>query len=194
MQKQQGLLNKSNPKIQEQVDVFVANGIQIIHNQRVSNSIINNLKNVDDPVDAIAAMTLKVVGLIEADAEKKGAKLADVTKISGASQLMGEIIHLGEASGAIQPLSDEQKYQAFSLAVSTYLDNAVSSGKMSKEQLMAYAREAQQTPEGQKIASELQKGQASQGSANVPPAQVSAGQGGQLPVNPNQQGPQMFRR
>ena len=182
---QQGLLNKPDPRLQEQVDIFVSNGIQIIHNQRLSGNLIKQLKNSKDPVDTISAATLKVIEMLEADAEKKGAKLQDATKINGANQLMGEIINLAETSKAIEPLTDEQKYQAFSLALSTYLDKAVTSGKMSKEQLMAHAEEAQQTPEGQKIAQELQGGQ-----APGVPGQAQ----GQNPGVPGQPNAQMMRR
>jgi hypothetical protein len=172
MEKPQGLLNQPNPKTQEQVDIFVSNGIQIIHSKKISDNIIKQLKGSKDPVEVISTITLKVVEILENDAVKKGVTLTDVTKVHGANQLMGEIINLAEKAKAVEPLNDEQKYQAFALAVSTYLDRAVKSGKITQEQLMALAKEAQQTPEGQKIAQELQRGQESQPvtpNVSVPP-------------------------
>lgn len=164
MEKQEGLLAQGgkqqqvDPKSQDQFDIFVANGINIIHEQATADAIINQVKSNPDPIDAIAKATLDVVVRLEESAASNGIQLEDSVKIAGANQLMGEIINLTEVSGG-NKLADEQKYQAFSLAVSMYLDGAIKSGKMTKEQLVQMGQEAQQTPEGQQIAQQMQQGQ-----------------------------------
>ena len=154
-----GLINQEqtaqpNPKVQEEADIFVANGIRIIHDQKVSDGLINQIKSSKDPIEAVADATLSIVERLEQSSSQNGATLSDAAKIHGSNQLMGEIINLAEIAG-VPKLNDEQKYQAFSLAVSKYLDGAVKSGKMSKEQLAQMGQEAQGTPEGQKIAQGL---------------------------------------
>lgn len=159
MEKMKGLLQnqKIDPKLQEQGDMFIANGINIIHDPETTNAILQQVQSNPDPIDAIARVTLDIVVRLEESAAANGIELEDSTKIAGANQLMGEIINLVEVSG-VKKLEDEQKYQAFSLAVSMYLDGAVKSGKMTKEQLIQMGQEAQQTPEGQKIAQQMQQG------------------------------------
>jgi len=173
MNKTKGLLQgqKVNPATQEQFDMFIANGLSIIHERETTDAILNQIQSNPDPIDAIAKATLDIVVRLEDSAAANGMKLEDSTKIAGANQLMGEIINLVEVSGG-KKLADEQKYQAFSLAVSMYLDGAVKSGKMTKEQLVQMGQEAQQTPEGQKIAAQMQQGQQGQ-----PPMQQGQPQG-----------------
>jgi len=157
-----GLLSKGNtgsvdPAIQEQFDMFMSSGISIIHDKKVSDSLIKQLRISKEPVDSIAQILLGVIRRIENSAESNGIKIDTSVKVSGANQLLGEIINLAETVG-MPPLTDEQKYQAFSLAISLYINEAIKSGKMTKEQLMQMAEEAKQTPEGQKITQQMQQG------------------------------------
>lgn len=154
-----------DPKIQEECDIFVTNGIQIIHDEKVSNNLIQQIKANKDPIEGIAQATLSIVERLEESAAQSGMKISDAAKIHGSNQLMGEIITLAEAAG-MQPLNEEQRYQAFSFAISKYIDNAVRSGKMTKEQLGQMSLEAQQSPEGQKISQQMnipQQGQVNLG-------------------------------
>lgn len=162
----EGLLaqNKSNPKNQEQLDMFVANGLNIVHDQKITDVILSQVQKNPDSVDAIAKATLMVINKLEDSSSSNGIKIEDGIKIVGANQIMGEIINLTEKAG-MEPLIDEQKYQAFSLAISMYLDGAVKSGKMTKEQLISMGQDAQQSPEGQRIAQEMQQGQPDKGGA-----------------------------
>lgn len=146
-----------DPKMQEQFDIYIANGINIIHEPKISDALLKQIQSNPDPIDAIAQATLSVIARLEDSAASNGIKIDDSVKISGANHLMGEIMNLAEKAG-IKPLMEEQRYQAFSLAVSMYLDDAVKSGKMSKEQLAQMSQEAQQTPEGQDIAAQMQQG------------------------------------
>ena len=185
-QMRSGLLNRTDPKIQEQITIFVANGLQIIHDPKITDDILNTIKAGKDPLEAIASVTVKIVDLLERHAEQKGVKLADATKIYGANNIMGEIILLAEKAGIIPKLTDEQKRQAYSLAVSMYLNDAVQSGKMTKEQLIQLAQQAKQTQQGQKIAGRVENEVRMQG-AEAPPG-VQGPQPGvpQQPMPPNQ--------
>lgn len=155
----EGLLaqGQATPKNQEQFDIFIANGVNIIHEQKTTDAILNQIQKNPDPVDAIAKATLMVITRLEESAIANGIKVEDSVKIAGANQLMGEIINITESSG-MEPLVEEQRYQAFSLAISMYLDRSVKSGKITKEQLAQMSQGAQQTPEGQEIAQRMQQG------------------------------------
>jgi len=68
--------------------------------------------------------------------------------------LMGEIISIAEIAGA-EPLSEEERYKAFSLAVSKYLSNAVKTGRISPDQLQQMKQQAMQSPQGQEIVNKV---------------------------------------
>jgi len=152
-----GLLNQqpqegqADPKMQDNIDMFLANGIRIVHNKKVSDGFIKQIVGANNPVVAIADATLNVVDRLEGSASENGVgTLPPETLAQVANALMGEIMEMAEIAG-LKPLSDDEKYQSFSLAVSKYIDKAVKSGKMSKEELGQMGDQAAQTPEGQKI-------------------------------------------
>jgi hypothetical protein len=152
-----GLLNKkgTDPKTQDTFDAFMSNGINIIHNEKVSDGMIQNILNADDPVKEIANATLNVVNRLEQSGSENGMNFGPEILSNGANILMGEIIQVAEISG-LKPLTEEEKYMAYSLTVSRYIDEAIKSGKITPEQLQEMSQQAQQTPEGQKIVAETQ--------------------------------------
>jgi hypothetical protein len=139
-----------DPKLQEQMDILTANGIRMIHNKKLSGSLIKSITNAEDPVDAIADSTVAIIDRIEASAKQNNLTPDFGVLAQSANILMGEIIQIAELSG-VPPLSDEDKYRAYSLAVSKYIDDAVKAGRITTEQLQQMADQAKQTPEGQKI-------------------------------------------
>ena len=142
---------QADPKMQDNIDMFLANGIRIVHNKKVSDGFIKQIVGANNPVVAIADATLNVVDRLEGSASENGVgTLPPETLAQVANALMGEIMEMAEIAG-LKPLSDDEKYQSFSLAVSKYIDKAVKSGKMSKEELGQMGDQAAQTPEGQKI-------------------------------------------
>lgn len=158
-------------EVQDRVDMFLANGIRLVHSEKVSDGFLKVILDGPDPVMGIADATLDIVGRLEGSAGERGVSLPPEILAQVANILMGEIIKVSETAG-LEPMSDEQKYQAYSLAVSKYLDQAVKSGKITPEQLQQMGAEAGQTPEGQKIVQESGGGQ------QMPTAQPGAMPGG----------------
>lgn len=154
---------------QDQYDMFVANGISLIHDPKISEGLIKRVAGAADPVDAIARVTLDIVQRLESSAQKNGMELSPTTLAHGANDLMGEVITLAEAAG-MQPLNDEQRHQAYSLATALYLDSAVKSGKITPEQLQQMGQEASATPQGQKIAQQVRGGGGGGGERQPMPA------------------------
>jgi hypothetical protein len=146
-----------DPKLQEQMDIITANGIRMIHSQKLSASLIKSITSAEDPVDAIADSTVAVIDRLESSAKQKNMAPDFGVLAQSANVLMGEIIQIAEIAG-MELLSDEDKYRAYSLAVSKYIDDAMKSGKISNEQLLEMAEQAKQTPEGQKIMQAVEPG------------------------------------
>lgn len=136
---------------QEEIDIFIANGMKVVHNQKLSDLLISSIVKAKNPVAAIADATLMVVDKLESSASGAQKKLSLTTIAYGSNYIMGEIIATAEAAG-LKKLSDEQKAQAFSLGVGKYLDKAVQTGKMTKDELIKMGKDAEATEEGRKIA------------------------------------------
>ena len=146
------------PESQEQFDLFIINGMNIIHNEKASKSILNVISKSQDPIKAIAGETVKIVDRIATDAAKNGLALSNDVLVHGGNFLMGEIINVAETAG-MQKMTDEEKSASFELATAQYLDESVKSGKVSPEQMAQLGQQARQSPEGQQIAQKMQQGQ-----------------------------------
>jgi len=144
-----------DPAIQEQFDMFVNRGLIIIHNDKVSNDILNKVKSGGNIINGLAKTLVIVVERIESNAESAGVKIADEVKIAGANHLLSEIFTVAETAGV--KLDERQKGEVFANAVSLYLDRGIKSGKITKEQLTKMAQDAQATPQGAEIAKQMQQ-------------------------------------
>ena len=146
-----GTAPEPSPEERQQLELFVANGQKIV--QEAGQQILEQIQ-AQDPVDGVATATVNVLERLEDAALETGAQLSPDVVIAAGAHIMGEIISLYEQSGGA-PFSDEQKYQAFSLAASMYIDNALKTGKITPEELQQFADMMAQTPEGQQVAQEM---------------------------------------
>lgn len=144
-----------SPDQQKKFDAYVAQGVRLIHDQKVTDTMLQGIEGSENPVPVIADTTLNLIKRLDAKAAETGIELEIELKAHAANLLMGELITIAESAG-MPPLDDEQRYQVFSLAVSKYLKQAVASGEMSEDELIQMGQAAQQTPEGQKIMQGLQ--------------------------------------
>jgi len=138
------------PEIQEALDMFMSNGLNIIHDTKMEG-IIKNAANSEDPITGIADATLMVVSRLEGGMEKAGMDLPLEYIAQAASAFMQDIIEIAVSFG-MEPFDEEESYAVYSIVLSKYLDQAVKSGKITPDQLQAMSEEVQATPEGQKIA------------------------------------------
>jgi len=144
-----------SPEDQEKFDILVANGMKIIYNEKFGKTMLNKVVKSKAPVEDIASFTLAVVTRLENAMERKKISLPDGVKIQAANQLMGEIMSMCEQA-ELPPLSEEQRGECWSIAVSKYIDQAIKTGKMTPEQVQELSAQAQQTPEGQEIMAKMQ--------------------------------------
>lgn len=148
---------KKDPKQQEIFDIAVSNAVSIIHNEKTTEAMLRQITSGADIIDEIAKVALGVITRIEQSASDNGVQIDESMKTDAANIIVGEIIGVVEAAG-IEKLNDDQRYQAFAMTVSSYIDNAVNTGKLSKEQLIAMGEQASRSEHGQKVASGMRGG------------------------------------
>ena len=153
-----GKQQQVNPKLQEQVDIFIANGMEIIHNNKVSDGMLSKILKSKNRIEAIAEAVVTIINRLFDSAKESGQSLSNETLVHGSNFLLGELINLAETAG-MQKLSDEQRTEALQRGVGMFLSDAVLQGRMTKEQLIEMSEQAKQTPEGQQI---LQQGAGNQ--------------------------------
>ena len=153
------------PDMQNQMDMFLSNGMSIIHSKKVSDGLIKTIKSATgddrqpDPLVGVANATLNVLDRLEASAGEKGVNLPPEYVAEAGNVLMGEIFQIAEAAG-LGPFSEQERYKAFSLAVSKYIDQGLKSGKITEEQLQELSAQVEGTPEGQQVMAQAEQGPA----------------------------------
>jgi predicted transcriptional regulator len=155
---------------QQTLDIFVANGIKLIHDEKVTDTLLARIEGSQDKIEGVAFALLDLLGRVEGSAIASKIKLTSIVIVHGMNYLLAELINLAEKAGVIPSLNEEQRKQAFAIAVSKYIDNAVKSGKITPEQLQQMSQQFQATPEGKKIAERLSQ----QGMNATPPVEQPA--------------------
>jgi len=145
----QGAKNRQ-PFSKREFDIFVANGTKMIYSEKISDQIISQVVDAKNPVVAIAEVTLAIISRLEQSAKAAGKNPSYETLIYGGNALMGEVIESAEAAG-MKKLTKPERYEALNLAVGKYIDQAIKTGQMTKDELMKLAEDAQQTEMGQKM-------------------------------------------
>lgn len=144
---------------------YIKNAVKIIHDPKVSDNIIDTVSKAPDPVDAVGEMSVEVSNRINDSAEQAQVPFDETVMAHGLNVVVGEVAGVVEAAG-VAKLSDEQKYQAYSWALSTGIDNMVRSGKLPPEELKSLGKRSAQH------ITKLQQQQQQQGGAPAPEAGV----------------------
>jgi len=145
------------PEQTEASDIYLANGLKTIHSKTMSERIGKMVSKSTDPVVAIADITVSIVERLESGGAGKTAQMPAELLAQVANILMGEIISVAEAAG-VEPLSEEDRYRAFSTAVGDYIAKQVNTGKITPEDLQARSAEAGRTQIGQQISGMISGG------------------------------------
>lgn len=172
--------NAADPELQDAFDQFVINGLKILYAPDVAAGIVKRVKANPDTIAAIGDATLDIVARLEKSASKEAKEPVAHTVVNGLNVIMGEIINIVEAAG-MQPLEDEQKYQAFSWVVAKYISDAVRTGRVTKEELVDIGTQIMMTKEGNEAAQGLAKQEAFQGEAGQHPGMPENQAGGLQP-------------
>ena len=117
------------------------------YNEQTTNTILQRIQASEDKTDALGEVGLDIIKRLEESAIQNQFEIPLAAGLNGLNVIIGEIADVSEASG-VAVFDKEQQYQAFSWAISNYIDQAVKSGKMTKEELIQAGEEIQHTPEG----------------------------------------------
>jgi hypothetical protein len=160
------------PEQQQQLQYFLEGGSKIIQSPKTKKEIVA-LAKAQDPRESLAKIIVPLLGRLE---EKIDAKMnVDLEVVAEAGrQLLEQSFDIIEQSGG-EPFTPEERFQGFSMLVSTYLQDAVDTGKISDEEYAQLDAMMRQTPEGQAVASQLEGGAEAAGPA-VPQAEKPRGQ------------------
>jgi hypothetical protein len=140
---------------QEAFDRFTISALKIIHDKKITTGLIEQIKNTEDTVSAIGDVAMSITDRIVSGARGK-AKLSPVAIINGINVVVGELINICEAAGA-NKLSQEQRYQSFSWALSGYFQSAINSGDITEQDLKSIQRKMVELSEKEKQGQQTQQ-------------------------------------
>ncbi len=141
---------KLSPELQKKFDMFIINGMEIIHDQKTSDGFLKRIGTNPEPTKAIAEILVDIVVRLTDSAQQAGQEIPPEIVLHGSNLLLGEIVGVLEASG-LETLSEEQKTGIWQIAVSLYLDQAIKSGKMTEQELKELKAEVEKTEAGKKV-------------------------------------------
>jgi hypothetical protein len=142
------------PEQAEQLELFIEAGSALMTKQ-FEKSIIKMAK-AQDPRDALAQTIVAIIVKLETKIQAVH-ELDPEIMLNAANVLLGKAIKIYEEAGG-DPLSEEEKLQALTLTVATYLDDALATEKISQDEYNQIAEIMKQTPEGQQVAAQLAAG------------------------------------
>ena len=133
---------------QQQVKQFVDNGREILMNDKTRDNILQVLEHYkDDPVNGVKQAALKTIRVIETAAIQQGREIDPLVIAGAGPQIFDRVDAIGQAS-KLAELSDEEYQIALAAGTQEYLNWALKSGKITKEELMQGAQELEkQDPE-----------------------------------------------
>ena len=135
---------------QKAFDKFMVNALKILHTPETTDKILARISKNPESIDAVGETALDIVKRLQTSAVENNFPINANTVMNGLNVIIGEIIEIAEAAGVAE-FDVEQKYQAFSWAVSNYIDQAVKTGLISKQELIQLGGQMANSPEGQTL-------------------------------------------
>lgn len=174
---------KVSPETQEIFDMFIMNGMDLIYDENQAKSMLPRLGANEDIIKAMAELLVDIITRVVSSAGEAGKEIPPEVVLHGGNFLFGELLKVLEAAG-MEPLTEEQKTSVWQMASSIYIDQAVASGQMTEQELMALGKEAEQTEEGKKVMKTAENPKAAIKGLKMPPMEeetsgsLAAPQGG----------------
>lgn len=147
---------KTSP-LQDLYDIFVSQGI------RIAFKIAPQLEGKSS-IDILGNALFNIVNKIEVEGAKNGIRFPIEVLLHGSNEILGHLIEATKVK-----INEQQIKAVVSMAVGRWIENAMKTGKMTKDQLVQLAQQAQQAMPQQKQAQQPSPAP-QQGAA--PPAQT----------------------
>lgn len=129
---------KVDPKLQKQMDSYIAALMYSMHNPKTSGNVIEMLKSAP-PEQSIPYTALQLNGQIEkAFAKKLGGKVSDEVKLAGALYLASDLSELGNTAGLWEkPVTEQDVPKMFQGIVTKYIHQGLKDGSIDPIKLQA---------------------------------------------------------
>jgi hypothetical protein len=118
--------------LQDLYDIFVAQGI------RIAFKIAPQLQGKSS-IDVLGNALFNIVNKIETEGAKNGIKFPLEVLLHGSNEILGHLIEATKVK-----INEQQIKAVVSMAVGKWIENAMKTGKMTKDQLIQLAQQAQQ--------------------------------------------------
>jgi len=125
--------------------MFLLNGIKLVHDQRITQSIISEVRRTKDPVSAIVNALSLIIEKLQSSGKASGQEVSFRDSVSLANVLMAEILEILKAAGE-KELDKKERYKAFSMFVKQLLGDSVTKNR---DILAAEKRSSVVPPEAQ---------------------------------------------
>ncbi len=129
---------KVDPKLQKQMDSYIAALMYSMHNPKTSGNVIEMLKSAP-PEQSIPYTAMQLNSQIEQSFSKKmGGKVADEVKLAGAMYLASDLSELGNAAKLWEkPVSEQDVPKMFQGIVTKYIHQGLKDGSIDPIKLQA---------------------------------------------------------
>jgi len=130
--------------------------MRTIHTPQVTDNILKTIQVAPDKVDAVGDESANLLDRMSSSAGLAKTKLpADVVS-HGMNTIVGEIIKITELA-QVAKFDKDQRYQAYSWAMSNFLDRSLKKGNITEQDLKNLGDQAMQTPEGAQVAQQMRE-------------------------------------
>ena len=128
---------------QEQYNLFVTNGMKILHNMSSSKQLVEVIRGDGNPVQGLANALVLIVTKVEDSAKKGGQELTGDVLLHGGTELLEQIVEVAEAAG-IHKFTEKQMESALYIAMDQYGQARQGQGALPDNQLRIDMQELQQ--------------------------------------------------
>lgn len=123
-----------SPEEQEQYNAFVANGMNLIYEEKGLQNMVKSLDGDGNPVGGLANTLVNVVSRLEGSAEQSGKPIDDDVLYHGSVELLEQLAEMAEKAN-VHEFSEEDLESALYLALDQYREAKQQQGKLPEDGL-----------------------------------------------------------
>lgn len=124
------------PEEQQQYDLFVTNGMQVLDDEKALPQVIEAIRGDGSPVEGLANALVTLVMRLEDSAAEQGQKISGDVMMHGATELLEQMVDLAEKAG-VHEFDEKEMESALYLAMDTYRSSRQEQGKLPEDELKA---------------------------------------------------------